>query len=201
MKCPDVPMPERIARLERDSRGYPIFYAIQQDDGGHSFKGVVQDRMIECAQHKLCGICGQKLDYWIAFAGGPLSVKNRAFTEPPMHKECLEYAAQVCPYILRGGWDRSRTERAEQAKTDDPDGTMAPSDTYLFLTRGFDVRLNSTGRYLIFRPRPAKDIRKLTPDMIEVIDEARLESVSPSTDGGATGAFTVLASHEAPVSR
>jgi len=33
------------------------------------------------------------------FSGGPLSKTNRLFTEPPMHRQCVEFASQTCPFV------------------------------------------------------------------------------------------------------
>lgn len=35
----------------------------------------------------------------VAFVGGKLSIKNRLFTDSPMHAECAIYALQVCPFL------------------------------------------------------------------------------------------------------
>jgi len=159
MKCPDVPIPERLAHLDRDPRGYPIFWAATNPDepGDYSFRGIYAKRALESGARKLCQLCGTPLGYWVCFSGGPKSCVNRVFSEPPMHRECLEYAYQVCPFLLRGGWDRSRTILAEHVKEADPYGDVTkPERMGIYVTRGYEMK--SDGSALLFFVRPAKQI-------------------------------------------
>ncbi len=44
-------------------------------------------------------MCGEPLGRHLAFIGGPVSFKTRLFTDMPMHKDCAQYAIQVCPWL------------------------------------------------------------------------------------------------------
>lgn len=101
MHWKEVPMPPGIAALDRDPRGYPIFFVIQPPEGRQlSFKAVNPANQYLCGQRKLCAICGQRLLYRFVFTGSVDDCKARMFGEGPMHRECLAYARQVCPFFL-----------------------------------------------------------------------------------------------------
>jgi len=198
MKCPDVPKPDQIAALPTDDRGYPIFFAIQKPDGGHDFKRLNPERVAQCIDEQRCAICGQRFAYWMAFVGGPKSCyETQYFSDPPFHESCARYAGQVCPFILHGGWDRSKTERGKEALAHDPEGIMGRYDALLYVTRGYELYHVPEGA-LLFHARPAVRIERLTPERsqpITVIDEAVLHSIS-LTDTGLEPQFTIVASHE-----
>lgn len=124
-----VPKPERVAKLDVDERGYPIFYAIEPPPGSElDFRVLNMAHHLEIAMRNLCAICGEKNDYWLNFIGGPMCVKGRGgdrmrehlahlkegepfvppsistdifgvFGDGPMHFECANYALQVCPFL------------------------------------------------------------------------------------------------------
>lgn len=159
-QCPDVPIPERLAHLERDERGYPIFWAATNPTkpGEYSFRGIYADRAFQSGKDGLCQLCGTPLAYWIAFAGGPKSVENRVFSEPPMHRDCLEYAYQVCPFLLRVGWDRTKQKDfAQKVAEVDPYGTLEkPERMAIYITRIY--QMITEGRMILFAVAPAKEI-------------------------------------------
>src|SRR5262245_10413652 len=97
-----VVMPERIARLPRDSRGYPVPWNVLVNDDGYPILTVNdQSKTVEAIVSGLCPICGGRLGKWKWFAGGPLSAfdEHGVYIDLPCHRECIEYALQVCPYL------------------------------------------------------------------------------------------------------
>lgn len=159
-QCPDVPIPDRLAHLERDERGFPIFWAATNPDvpGDYSFRGIYAKRAFQSANDGLCQLCGTELAYWICFAGGPMSISNRVFSEPPMHRDCLEYAFAVCPFLLRGGWDRTKQkDLAAAVAIADPNGTLDKPDRWgIYVTRSYQFRVERGS--ILFRVAPAKQI-------------------------------------------
>lgn len=143
----EVPVPERMRSLPRDPfRQFPIIFSqippipdwVPSFESPHDFRAVLTERVIECAARRLCGVCGQPLDYWIAFLGGPLSAKNRAYTEPPMHPECARYAVQVCPYMVVQAVPRRESGAYGDLVRFDPTGTRDKPPAFgLYLTRSF----------------------------------------------------------------
>lgn len=122
-----VPMPDRIAQLPRDKRGFPVPWVSCWTSGEHgvgeltvttgifgvSLAGAVCDHIageglpdlanlcsgnqIKGMTERRCDVCGDVIDE------GPLhfvgSVDNTSFREPPLHLECAVYSLQVCPGI------------------------------------------------------------------------------------------------------
>jgi hypothetical protein len=111
MNPQDIPMPERL-KSRPQWHGYVITYVtFIGPDNTPDFKVVDEKKRRECLQRGLCGICGQKLDERvIVFIGGPLCVQHRNFIDPPMHKECALYSAQVCPYLSDADHDYSKAD-------------------------------------------------------------------------------------------
>lgn len=95
-----VPMPEAVAALPRDARGYPTPFFVAVIDGKPDPRISDGRKKRACVERRLCWICGRPIVFPFAFIGGPLSFKNRAYAEPPSHAECAHYAAQVCPFIV-----------------------------------------------------------------------------------------------------
>jgi hypothetical protein len=95
-------MPERIARLDTDKRGYPIPWNVLRADDGTPFFTVNDDRKSWRALHEeLCPICGGKLGRWKWFIGGPRSAfdVNGWYLDLPTHQECARFALATCPYL------------------------------------------------------------------------------------------------------
>jgi hypothetical protein len=96
----EIPVPARLARRPRDARGYPVPAAVLiLEDGKPDFKVTDIHQWLALLKSRRCALCGEPLGRHLAFVGGPLSHKNRYFTDLPMHKECAQYALQVCPYL------------------------------------------------------------------------------------------------------
>lgn len=95
-----VPIPPRLARRPRDKRGYPTPWGVLiQADGTPDFRVVDMERWQRAVTLRRCGLCGEPLGGHLAFIGGPLCERNRVFLDLPMHRDCAEYALQVCPYL------------------------------------------------------------------------------------------------------
>lgn len=119
MKSPsDVPIPARMAHLPLDPRGYPIFYvAWRGPDGKPAFTINDTRKNQRCMRDGVCPICGGQLYGAAWLCGGPRSAfdEHGVYNDPPMHRECLHYALQVCPYLAAPRYAGSIAEK--QAKS------------------------------------------------------------------------------------
>jgi hypothetical protein len=97
---PSIVIPDRIKRLPRATNGYPTPFFVAEIDGVPDFRVACEGKRVRCFKENLCWICGERLEWWCAFAGGPLSMKNRHFSDGAMHVECAEFSMRVCPHIL-----------------------------------------------------------------------------------------------------
>lgn len=96
---PNISKPERMARRPH-FQGIPIpALTFVGDNGIPNFK-IVDDQMVRKMkdEHK-CGLCGEPLDYWIAFMVSEEEARTRFIFESPNHEECLRYAFNVCPWL------------------------------------------------------------------------------------------------------
>lgn len=95
-----VDMPERIARLPRDRRGFPVpKFAHWAENGEPDFRVVTPGWMATCANQHRCWICGGALGRHLAFVIGPMCAVNRINSEPPSHYDCARFAARNCPFL------------------------------------------------------------------------------------------------------
>lgn len=98
----DVPLPERMRKLDRDPRGYPIPFIVLRDNEGRAHFTINDTAKVQITLRRdLCAICGQKLLRGRWYVGGPGSAfhPDGAYIDGPLHFECAQYALQVCPYL------------------------------------------------------------------------------------------------------
>lgn len=116
-----VLIPDRMARLDRDKRGYPIPVSVYRDSAGRPHFTISNEQVRQrVITEDCCPICGGKLTRGRWFVGGPQSAFHvrGAYIDPPMHNECAHYALKVCPYLAAQSYAR----RIE-------DKTLAPGET------------------------------------------------------------------------
>lgn len=120
-----VAMPEAIAALPRDRKGFPIPWVAEWSSrvgdnmelthGGRVVQlncncaigeGVPMlgqqcpTRQRRCMDERLCQVCSLPIygDEDVYFVG---SLDGNVFWEPPLHEQCARYSLQVCPGITR----------------------------------------------------------------------------------------------------
>jgi hypothetical protein len=117
-------MPDRIARLPRDSRGYPVpwFVCWMKDgepcprgEGEPDFRVISPNGLSRAYQHGRCWICGEPLGVHRVYVIGPMCVVNRVTSEPPNHRECAEFAAKACPFLTNPRQKRDRKDLPEDS--------------------------------------------------------------------------------------
>lgn len=116
MRSKDLPVPQSLQHLKKDSRGYPIFATVTvMRDGTPDFRVVDQAKAYDFGRRKVCGLSGLKLDRkkGAVFVGGPLSAfASGKYVDPPMLQSAAFYALQVCPYLSAPRWaDREFREK------------------------------------------------------------------------------------------
>jgi hypothetical protein len=119
-----IEMPDRIAKLPRDDRGYPVPWFVAWVNGKPDFRVIEADRIIEAVKQRRCWVCGEKLGRFLAFLIGPMCAVNRITSEPPSHRECAIFAARVCPFLTMP--KMKRNERAKPEGYQEPVGTHIP---------------------------------------------------------------------------
>jgi ferredoxin len=102
-------MPDRIARLPHDDRGYPVPWFIcwlkdgkpcSPGEGQPDFRVIAPGKLASAVNRRRCWICGGSLfGSSRVFVIGPMCAVNRVTSEPPSHRECAEFAAKACPFL------------------------------------------------------------------------------------------------------
>ncbi len=100
MNWQDIPMPPLVAARPKNKHGFPSLYTSAILPGGeYDLRLNDPEKVLECFHKRLCSVCGNRIQDVCIFIGGPLSVANRCFSDPPCHYSCAKYAMQVCPYL------------------------------------------------------------------------------------------------------
>ena len=105
--------PLRMLRLPIDERGFIVPFFVQWFDdarratpagtGTPDFRVVNANVIRRVLREQRCWICGDvfhrhELPTSVV---GPMCTVNRISAEPPSHRECARYAAQVCPFLTK----------------------------------------------------------------------------------------------------
>lgn len=114
--------PPRIARLPRNTAGYPVPWFVAWIDGTPDFRVVGPGKLDDAVRFSQCWLCGDTLGSFAAFVIGPMCAVNRVSPEPPSHRDCATYAAQACPFLTTPGMRRRDSSLPDGAT--DPDGIM-----------------------------------------------------------------------------
>lgn len=167
-------------------RGLPVPFVHDTLKGRWDFTLLLSERMHDCIDKQLCGMCGKSLGYWMVFISGPVSAKTHAYSDPPMHEECGLAALALCPHINRVGMRRASNHPLEgvegEACPPQPNAIMQRPDLWIMtITRGYTVRVQPNGAVLfIARPHVrAQGWRNRTdqPGLIEVDDVEVAEAI------------------------
>lgn len=108
-----VDMPDRIAHLPRDHRGFPVPRFVEWIDGVPDFRVMSLAHLIDCVKHNRCWLCGGHLGRHKAFVIGPMCAINKVNSEPPCHYECARFAARNCPFLIRPKMRRNEVDLPE----------------------------------------------------------------------------------------
>lgn len=109
------PIPHRLRSLPTE-RGYPVPWFVAEVNGHYDFRCIDYDKLVPAVKHKKCWICGQKLGGFLAFGIGPMCAINRTIAEPPSHRDCMEWAMKVCPFLIQRQEERRETHLPEGIK-------------------------------------------------------------------------------------
>jgi hypothetical protein len=133
--------PDRIKLLPRDDRGFPIPWFVHIDAAGvPDFRIIGAGKVEQALLTNVCWICGRKLAKNKAFVVGPMCAINRTTAEPPSHRSCAMFAAQVCPFLSQPRMRRNTKGLPDERK--EPGGTMLlhnPGVCCVWVTHEFAV--------------------------------------------------------------
>lgn len=141
----DTKMPDRIAALRRDRRGYPVPRFVKWFHGEPDFRVIDVEYLARAVHANLCWICGNELGRYMTFTIGPMCCVNRVSSEPPSHLACADYAARVCPFLAIPGAHRITSKHPHVPGP----GIMLehnPGCVALWITKTYSVRQTTLGQ-------------------------------------------------------
>lgn len=98
---PLVDLPDAMALLPRDERGYPVPYFVEYIDGKPDFRVMSASHWSNCVRENRCWLCGGKMGKRKWFVIGPMCCVNHVSAEPPSHRLCATFAVKNCPFLTR----------------------------------------------------------------------------------------------------
>jgi hypothetical protein len=169
MTGPHVPpsgdMPASLAARPRDARrGLPIPPVNVHPDphggtGTHvDFTTINTSTSSHLAAGRRCSLCGESMEYWVAFLGTPRAAELLRYTDPPGHPECLRAALTLCPHIALARHRRARADRPSAgimppgAHGDKPDGWT------LAITRSYRSMFVPAHGFTVYLPAPFRTV-------------------------------------------
>ena len=94
-------LPDSMAALPHDSRGFPVPKFVAWIDGEPDFRVIKSGWIGKCIRENLCWLCGCKMGQRKWFVIGPMCAITRVTSEPPCHRLCAEFAVKNCPFLTK----------------------------------------------------------------------------------------------------
>lgn len=150
------PLPERIAALAVDAKGYPVPWFVRWIDGKPDHRIADATKFLPALRDRICWVCGQKLSAYGHFVLGPMCTVNRVTSEPPAHRDCAEFSVRACPFLSR--------PHAGRRDHDYPEGNRPPPGVYIarnpgvmavWMTNSWTPKLVGVNQWLIDIGEPA----------------------------------------------
>jgi hypothetical protein len=137
---------ERIARLPVDRRGFPVPRFVALVNGEPDHRLIDPNYMPRAVRFGLCWICGEQLGAYKTFLLGPMCTINRLSSEPPMHRDCAEFAATACPFLSKPQMSRRDAGMPEEI-VDPPGGFIKrnPGAMCAWTTRVYTTEVHAKG--------------------------------------------------------
>lgn len=155
-------IPDKMKHLKL-FRGLPIPYTVViKPNGDPDFRITDTAKWKTVILKKLCGICGRKLGLKMCFIGGPKCAALRIFFDPPMHKECAYYSAEVCPFIAspnKGYSDKPVDLPSSTKVVTDELASAMKTEMFIFETSGY--RLIEVEKSIYFKANKYLSIKKV----------------------------------------
>ncbi len=97
-----IEVPGRMKHLPVAENGFVVPWFVHwEDEDTPEFRIIGDKKLWKAARKKLCWVCGKTMNTPInSFVIGPMCAVNHVSSEPPSHRECAEYSAQMCPFLV-----------------------------------------------------------------------------------------------------
>jgi len=165
--APDVPgdLPASLAARPRDvRRGLPVPPVNEHPDpdGGPGtyvdFTTLNTTISTRLAAGRMCSLCGESMEYWVAFLGTPRAVELRRFTDPPGHPACMTAALTLCPHIALARHRRARADRPSAGIIPPGSHGTKPDGWTLGITRSYRTMFVPEHGLTVYLPAPFRTV-------------------------------------------
>jgi hypothetical protein len=112
-KIRHIPIPQRLQHCRVSADGYPVPWFVPYIDGKPEFRAMDPEKFFVAIRHRRCFLCGEQMGKHLCFPIGPMCCITRTTPEPPSHLSCVEYAAQVCPFLTQPRMRRNEKNMPE----------------------------------------------------------------------------------------
>jgi hypothetical protein len=150
--------PEKLSWRPYTKGGLPIPYNSHiSQEGLIEWATADQEKWFECVKHGRCAYCGMDLDYWIYFLVANEQLEKLGgkyfFTDPAMHKECVDYMWTVMQSLIRNNAQYRHKSYWAIYQT--------RSYRLATLTPPLEARATGAASLVRINPAPPKDIQML----------------------------------------
>lgn len=144
-------LPESMAILPIDERGYPVpEFVYWGDDGKPDFRIIKPGWFTVCTARNRCWLCGGNMGGRKWFVTGPMCTITRTSAEPPAHRLCAEFAVKNCPFLTKPLAKRNERDLPEERADAGGFAIMRnPGVTAIWECRSYRVFGDGQGKALI----------------------------------------------------
>jgi hypothetical protein len=150
-------VPTTIAGLPRDKHHRYVPWFVSTETGEPDFRVIRRGGIPEAVNRQLCWVCGTHRGREAAFVIGPMCAINRISAEPPSHRECARYSADVCPFLTTPSM--TRRERGLPGDRVDPAGKAIwrnPGVALVWYSRSWKIVYDPNGGALFDVGEPSR---------------------------------------------
>ncbi len=158
-------LPVSLAARPRDvRRGLPIPPVNVHPDprGGQrahvDFTTINTSTSTQLAAARRCSLCGESMEYWVAFLGTPRAAELLRYTDPPGHPECMTAALTLCPHIALVRHRRSRADRPSAGVMPPGSHGDKPDGWTLGITRSYRSIFLPVNGFTVYLPAPFRTV-------------------------------------------
>jgi hypothetical protein len=151
------PAPTAIAGLAKDKHHRYVPWFVDTSTGVPDFRVIRRNGIPDAVNRHLCWVCGTYRGREAAFVIGPMCAINRISAEPPSHRECARYSADVCPFLTTPSM--TRRERGLPEDRIDPAGKAIwrnPGVALVWYSRKWTVVRDPNGGVLFDVGEPSR---------------------------------------------
>jgi hypothetical protein len=125
--------------------GLPVPFTQATIDDVPDFRVVDPRKVFRCLNESLCAMCGNRLEEFCFFIGGPLGKENRLFMDPWMHEDCARFASKACPFVSGNKMEYSGRPVPDQTRVELAVASVRPSVMYLMKAKTAECKPGKMG--------------------------------------------------------